>query len=102
MMEIETKISKATKRVNKLAEKRHNALLEKNQSFELIKDAELDKEGLVEQRNGQKARIENFAEQARAISERVPVDPGETANSLDKKLAKLDSDMKAYEQQYVG
>ena len=102
MLEIEAKISKATERVNKLAEKRHNALLEKNQAFELIRDAELDKDGLVEQRDGQKARIENFAEQARAISERVPVDPGETANSLDKKLAKLDSDMKAYEQQYVG
>lgn len=99
--EIEAKISKATKRVNKLAEKRHNALLEKNQAFELIRDAELDKETLVQQRDSQKARIESFTEQAKTISERVPVDPGETATSLDRKLVKLDSDMKAYEQQYV-
>lgn len=98
---IDAKIGKATKKVNKLAEKRHNALLEKNQAFEHIKDAESDKDALVQQRDGQQARIENFAEQARAISERVPVDPGETATSLDKKLVKLDSDMKAYDQQYV-
>ena len=98
---IDARINKATKKVDKLAEKRHNALLEKNQAFELIKDAEQDRDVLVQQREGQQARIENFMEQARAISERVPVDPGETASSLDKKLVKLDSDMKAYDQQYV-
>ena len=99
--EIDAKTSKATKKVNKLAERRHNALLEKNQAFELIKDAEDDKGALDQQRDSQQARIENFMEQARAISERVPVDPGETASSLDRKLVKLDSDMKAYDQQYV-
>ena len=93
------KIERATKKVEKSAERRHKALLEKNQAYELIKDAETDRNAHFQMRDAQAARITDFMEKASGISERVAVDPGETAVSLDRKLVKLDSDMKAFEQQ---
>ncbi|KAJ5930748.1 hypothetical protein N7466_006241 [Penicillium verhagenii] len=45
------------------------------------------------------ARVLNYTQEASNVSVRVPIDEGETADSLDLKLDRLQSDMRRYTQQ---
>lgn len=101
IQEIGARITKATVKIHKSAEQRHNALLEKNLAYERTQDAKGEIEVLQKKRAGQEERIADFAVQASSISPRVPIDANETPNSLDAKLDRLSRDKKRYEEQYV-
>ncbi|KAI9785860.1 MAG: Structural maintenance of chromosomes protein 6 [Peltula sp. TS41687] len=93
------KIKKAEMNASKLAQARHIALQEKNQAIQKIEDAKADKEREERKRQAQVGRVGLWASQAAQICARVPVDPGETPASLDKKLGKLHQDITRFEQQ---
>ncbi|KAJ9666526.1 Structural maintenance of chromosomes protein 6 [Coniosporium apollinis] len=84
-------LNKVTLKVQQLSEKRQKALYEKNRALQATEDARLNKQAFEERRQEQADRVTEFDGQARQVSGgvRVPVDPNETTNSLDKKLEKL-------------
>ena len=95
--EIEVKVKKAEDRHRKLVTSRETALRHKNSAIQDLMDAKEEKEKFEEERRVKQATVEDFTRQATLISPRVPVDTGETAASLDKKLDKLKIDLERYE-----
>lgn len=93
------RIRKAEMNASKLAQARHTALQEKNQAIQKIEDARADKEREERKRQAQVEKVSLWTSQATQICARVPVDPGETPASLDKKLGKLHQDIRRFEQQ---
>jgi chromosome segregation ATPase len=97
----DSRVQAAEREEAKLRDKRRKVLSDKNETIgrmDLVKDDKAD----VEQRREEIVRkIQNFSEQAGLISPRVPIDEGETPTSLDKKLTKLVSDVKRFDQQYA-
>lgn len=93
------KLEKAKGRLIKIQEQRHKALQQKNAAIETVKRAK-DKLALMETERDEKIEVvKHFTEQAALICARVPVDAGETGSSLDRKLSKLDADVKRFENQ---
>ena len=95
--QLSARCKKAEAEAQKLARKRHTALGDKNAAFSRIDDAKADRAIMENKRQEIVARVASFIEQASSISPRVNVDPGETTNSLDKKLEKLTKDLERME-----
>lgn len=83
----------------KVDEHRRAVLNEKNQAYERVKDLQQERDARIGNREEMNTRVANYIEQASIVSPRVPVDEGETADSLDKKLDKLSRDLDRYDQQ---
>lgn len=86
----------------RLAQDRKNALGEKNAAFSRIDDAKEDRARLNRRRQEVVDRVADYTEKASQISGRVNVDPGETPTSLDKKLEKLENDLRRMQHQSGG
>jgi chromosome segregation ATPase len=87
--EIEAKIAKANARVVKLEEKRHQAVLAKNDKIARIEDAKERLQEIQTECDEQAEIVTNYTTQAQAVSGRVAIDAGETADSLDKRLTAM-------------
>ena len=106
MSEIDHRIEGATIKLNKVEARaakaegqRGMALQQKNAAIKFVEKA---KEALVAtqaERDEKAGVVRDFIEQASSICARVSVDAGETGSSIDKKLAKLDADVKRFENQ---
>lgn len=83
----------------KVDEQRRAVLNEKNQAYERVKDLHQERDARIGNSEEMNTRVTNYIEQASIVSPRVPVDEGETADSLDKKLDKLSKDLDRYDQQ---
>lgn len=99
--EAEFKIRKAETTVSKLSTQRQTALYEKNEAFQLIDDAKRDKGVAENKQQAMLARVQDFTEKASRVSPRVVIDAGETPDSLEKKLEKLNHELDEYQRQYV-
>jgi chromosome segregation ATPase len=86
---IDDRINKAKASLEKAINKREEEVRKSNQTHILLRDARDHKIRLEEERDQQVARVSDFTEQAEQISPRIPVDAGETAESLEAKLNKL-------------
>lgn len=84
---------------HRVDDQRRALLAEKNQAYERVKDLEQERDARIANKEEMNTRITNYCEQASIVSPRVPVDEGETADSLDKKLDKLSKDLDRYDQQ---
>ena len=94
-----TKLKKVEARAAKAEGQRGMALQQKNAA---IKFSEKAKDVLAdtEAERDEKARVvTHFIEQASLVCARVSVDVGETGSSIEKKLAKLEADVKRFENQ---
>lgn len=96
--EAEAKILKAESKALKASNQRITALQSKNAAIEEVQTCQESKKDVRRRRDEKVAQVADFAEQASNICPRVPVDPGETGDSLDQKLSKLTADLKKYEQ----
>ncbi|KAI4202567.1 MAG: hypothetical protein LQ350_002510 [Teloschistes chrysophthalmus] len=97
-----TRIKKAeTKSLGKLGE-RDVALREKNLAVDEHRRAREAKIAAQEARADHAETVAVYTGQASAICERVAVDQGETCASLEKKLEKLQADLKRWETQLGG
>lgn len=97
VLDAEAKIRMAESEATKLSDKREAALKNKNAAVEAAKKAVLNKTLLEPQRAAQFETLTQFLGEANAICRRVPVDPGETSDSLEKKQKKLHDDLMRYE-----
>lgn len=92
------KIKKAENKVLRASNIRANALQSKNAAVESVQTLQEGKRKTLRWRDEKVAQVNDFITQASEICPRVPVDPGETGQSLDRKLEKLHSDLKKYEE----
>ncbi len=92
------KIKKAESKALKASTHRSHALQSKNAAIETVQalqDGKIRTEGW---RKEKILQVADFTAQASEICPRVRVDPGETGESLDRKLEKLHGDLKKYEE----
>ena len=99
IQEAMTKLEKAKSRSEKIAEQRRKAMKQKDAAIEEVSKAKKLHAEHEKDRVDKIAVVADFTEQASKICSRVPVDPGETASSIDKKLAKLEKDVERFEEQ---
>jgi chromosome segregation ATPase len=95
-------IKKAESKVKTVQAARQLMLQEKNAAIEKVEELQLSKDRAEQRRDRQRLRVEDFTKKAMACSPRVPVDPGETASSLDKKLEKLNKSLESYNRRLGG
>ncbi|GKZ40075.1 structural maintenance of chromosomes protein 6, partial [Aspergillus brasiliensis] len=85
----------------KADEERRKKINDKNAATERIEDRKRDRDRVKNKREEIEARILDFSRKASIICDRVAIEEGETAASLDRKLERLHNDIKRYEQQSV-
>lgn len=102
MADAEVKTRKADSKALRLSNQRQSALQEKNSTIQVLEDAKDRKKDIEDARQENAGRVGSFKEQASQFCARVPIDPGETAKSLDSKLRKFTADIERYEAQSVG
>ena len=93
----EETVKKAESKATKSANQRLAALRDKNAAFDAVEKEKKNKGLHEKEHDEQVALVENFTEQANAFCERVPVDKGETSDSIERKWAKLEKDLAAAE-----
>lgn len=96
----EARIHKAEARELKLKEHRQLALLAKNKAIQSIADLKEEEKRLEIQRDRLADRVAHYIEQACQVCVRVPVEPGETGQTLEAKLKKLSADLERHEKAY--
>lgn len=97
----EEQVKIAESESSKVKEQRRLALAEKNAAVTRVDDLKQAKSRIVIKREEIAARILDYSEQASIVSLRVPVDEGETPNSLDHKLERLQKDLDRFNNQSV-
>ncbi|KAI9743277.1 MAG: Structural maintenance of chromosomes protein 6 [Claussenomyces sp. TS43310] len=98
----EARIKKAEHKVRRIQQARQIALQEKNIALDTIQDARKVKEAAEQKREKQAARVADFIEQATKVCQRVSVEAGMTAASLDARLTKIRDTLKTYNRRLGG
>lgn len=98
IIDAEAKIHKSESKTLKVSGQRITALQSKNSAIECAQNLRGNKMDVQRRREERVAQVADFTKQAQKICQRVPVDPGETGDSLDQKLIKLSTDLKKYEE----
>ena len=88
------KLGKAKAKAEKFCNQRTKDLQQKNSVFKAVQDAKDRLAGLEKELEEAAHTVAEYTAQAQQISVRVPVPHGETVQSLDNKLTKLDEDLK--------
>lgn len=102
LKEAEAKVLKSESKLTRCVNQRSSALTEMNAAYESVQAAKEDLESMKEERNQGVRTVEDFTSQANAICPRVPIEHGETYDSLVLKLGKLKKDLNAAERRYAG
>ena len=87
------KVLKAEARATKCANQRSSALRDKNAAFDSVESMKLEREQYERERDEEAERVDEFTRKANLFCPRVPVDEGETGESIDLKLEKLNKDL---------
>ncbi|KAJ5999203.1 hypothetical protein N7451_007013 [Penicillium sp. IBT 35674x] len=82
-----------------VSNKRQEILSEKNAAIARIEKQKEDRDQIRAKRDELVERVLSYIEKASMVSARVSVDQGESAESLDHKLHKLQNDLKRFNQQ---
>ena len=96
------KLQKSQKTLEKAEDGRIDALVKKNQAFQAIEALRQTRTEQEEDRIAQSEKVEDFTVKAKRIGPRVAVDSGETTDSLERKLTKLDADQRRFEARIGG
>ena len=91
-------LDKAEKAAAKASSRRQTALHDKNDVITKEEVVVEQKATLEQDRQEKVGVVAAFIEEASKICARVPVEAGQTCTSLDKKLQKLNADLKKYEE----
>ena len=92
--EATTRLKKAQNRALKCSAQRQSDLQQKDLAINAVQDAKDRFAHAERKREGLADIVANHTTQAQDVSARVPIPPGETAESLDAKLDKLNKDLK--------
>lgn len=96
--ECKARLDKAEKAAAKASSRRQTALHDKDEVI-TKEEVAVEQKATLEQGHQEKVGIvAAFIEEASKICARVPVEAGQTCTSLDKKLQKLNADLRKYEE----
>lgn len=96
--ECRARLDKAEKAAAKASSRRQTALHAKNQVI-TKEEVAVEQKATLEQERQEKVKVvATFIAEASKICARVPVEAGQTCTSLDKKLQKLNADLRKYEE----
>lgn len=98
----ESKIKRAEGKAKRIQQARQLALQEKNISIDMVNAAKLVKENAEQKRDRQGQIVKEFIGEASKICPRIPIDEGETVESIDAKLVKLTAAIRNYNQKVGG
>lgn len=98
IVELKARLDKAEKSAAKASTRRQTALHEKNGVITKEEVAVSQKVTLEQERQEKVGVVAAFIGEASKICARVPVEAGQTCTSLDKKLQKLNADLRKYEE----
>lgn len=84
---------------SRVEEKRRKILSDKNTAVARIENDKKNRDAIHEKREQAQARVLSYIQEASKISPRVPVDEGETTETLDQKLTRLKEDMQRFNRQ---
>ena len=87
------KVLRAESKATKSASQRASALRQKNTAFDSVASERLEREQYEREREEESQRVDLFTRLANEICSRVPVEEGETGESIDLKLQKLNKDL---------
>lgn len=96
---LQEKIRVLQEQESRIADKRKNALGQKNIVIGKLENAKNEERAAEQQRREVEARVNDYIEQANLVSPRVSIDPGETVASLDMKHSRLREQLQQYNQQ---
>ncbi|KAL4911815.1 hypothetical protein BDW62DRAFT_196104 [Aspergillus aurantiobrunneus] len=85
-----------------IADKWRKNIGEKSTTLELIKEFNRSRDRIRQKKEEAVARVLDYCEKAGLVSERVKIDQGETAVSLDSKLDRLHRDIQRYTRELGG
>ncbi len=97
----EAKVNKAENKATRCANQRSAALRDKNAALEAVTKEKSEREQYEGERDEQITVVDNFTNQATEHCARVPVDEGETGDSIELKYEKLQKDLADAEKRYV-
>ncbi|KAJ5772050.1 hypothetical protein N7520_002579 [Penicillium odoratum] len=86
----------------RVMDRRTDILREKSTAIETIERFKEDRDKIYQKREELVERVLSYIEKASLVSTRVSVGEGETADSLDQKLHKLQNDLQRYHQHLGG
>ena len=92
--EAQAKVLKAEHKTAQCESQRSSALREKNAAFDSVESGKLEREQYEGERDEESRRVDEFIRKANDFCPRVPVDEGETGDSIELKLEKLNKDLK--------
>jgi len=92
--EAEAKVLKAEHKAAQRANERMAALRDKNAAIEAVDKAVIEKDTLKGERDRQAAIVEDFNTQAQEVCARVPIEQGQTEDSLNRLYNKIKKDLK--------
>lgn len=98
----DAEIKDAEKRALKYSERRAQALRQKNEADHTRDDAARELDHAGKERDRQVAHVADYNEKAQAISDRVPVDAGESYDSLSAKLDRMATELEHFQNQVGG
>ena len=97
--EHEAKLAKMKQKCKNMEHVRMIALTAKNSAIANIEVSRQDREKARQKRDKEAALVTEFIAEATKICQRIPIEPGQTANSLEARLNALDKQLKAYRRQ---
>ena len=101
LKEAEAKVLKAESKLTRCVNQRSSALTEMNTAYESVQAANEELETIKEEREEMARGVEDFTMKANEICPRVPVEHGETYDSLARKTSKLKKDLNIAERRYT-
>lgn len=96
---LENDVRIAENECSKAEDHRRAVLAQKNAAYERVNDLNLERNARLSDKEAIVRTVESYSEQASIVSSRVPVDAGETPDSLDKKLEKLHRDLDRFDKE---
>ena len=99
--EAEAKVLKAESKAAKCANQRQAELRDMNTAFESVQAANAESDKIAREHEQQVAYVDDFTKQANECCPRVPVEQGETGDSIERKLAKLEKDLTEADKRYA-
>lgn len=98
----EEQVTIAENERSNVEQQRQTALANKNAAYSQIEEFNQEKTQQQRHKDVVVKIIQDYTEQASMVSPRIPVDEGETTDSLDRKLEKLSNDLTRFERQLVS
>ena len=92
--EAKAKLLKAESKVARCESQRSSALRDKNAAFDSVESEKLERAQYERERDEESERVDEFRRKASDFCPRVPVNEGETGDSIDLKMTKLNKDLK--------